>query len=76
MISRKRDEAIVIGHDVEVRVIRVGREGVRLGIVAPPHVSVHRTEIYELVRQENEAAARTFPSTAGFVETIRRRMEP
>ena len=45
VITRKADEAIVIGDGIEVRVLRVGRDGVRLGITAPPDVLVHRREI-------------------------------
>lgn len=57
VFTRKRDEAIVIGDGIEVRILRVGREGVRLGVVAPPSVAVHRREVYEQIRRENESAA-------------------
>ena len=62
VFTRKRDEAIVIGDGIEVRVLRVGRDGVRLGVVAPPSVAVHRREVYDQIRRENEAAA---AATAG-----------
>jgi carbon storage regulator CsrA len=42
-----------------VRVLRVGRSGVRLGITARPDVPVHRQEIYQLVSESNRAAAAT-----------------
>ena len=57
VVTRKRDEAIVIGDGIEVRVLRHGRDGVRLGITAPPHVPVHRQEIYEMIRAANASAA-------------------
>ena len=57
VVTRKRNEAIIIGDGIEVRVLRVGRDGVRLGVTAPPSVPVHRTEIYELICKENRAAA-------------------
>ena len=57
VVTRKRDEAIVIGDGIEVRVLRHGREGVRLGITAPPHVAVHRREVYETIRAANASAA-------------------
>jgi carbon storage regulator len=56
VFTRRRDEAIMIGEGVEVRVLRVGREGVRLGIVAPPDVRVHRREIYDQIRDANQSA--------------------
>ena len=56
VFTRRRDEAIMIGEGVEVRVLRVGKEGVRLGIVAPPEVRVHRGEIYDQIRDANQSA--------------------
>lgn len=56
VITRRREEAIVIGDAIEVRVLRVGRDGVRLGIVAPPDLAVHRREIYEAISRQNQSA--------------------
>ena len=42
VFTRRRQEAIRIGDRIEVRVLRVGRDGVRIGITAPPDVPVHR----------------------------------
>jgi carbon storage regulator CsrA len=42
VFTRRRGEAIIIGGGIEVRVLRVGRDGVRLGVVAPESVPVHR----------------------------------
>jgi len=57
VFTRRRDEAIMIGDSIEVRVLRVGRDGVRLGVTAPAAVAVHRREVYEQIRDENRAAA-------------------
>ncbi|RPJ59698.1 MAG: carbon storage regulator [Acidobacteria bacterium] len=57
VFTRKNGEAIVIGDGVEVRVLRVGRDSVRIGVVAPASVPVHRLEVYEQIRRENQAAA-------------------
>ena len=56
VFTRRRQEAIRIGDRIEVRVLRVGRDGVRIGIKAPPDVPVHREEIYEEIREANRAA--------------------
>ena len=56
VFTRKRHEAIMIGDGVEVRVLRVGKDGVRLGIVAPPEVRVHRREVYDQIRDANQSA--------------------
>ena len=57
VFTRRKHEAIMIGDGVEVRILRVGKEGVRLGIVAPPEVRVHRREVYDQIRAANTAAA-------------------
>lgn len=57
VFTRKRDETIMIGDGIEVRVLRVGRDGVRLGVTAPASIPVHRREIYDLIRDENLRAA-------------------
>ncbi len=62
VFTRKRDEAVVIGDGVEVRVLRIGRDSIRLGVTAPTSVPVHRLEIYEQIRAENQMAAATLGS--------------
>lgn len=57
VFTRKRNETIMIGDGIEVRVLRIGREGVRLGITAPPSVPVHRREVYDQIKAENLRAA-------------------
>lgn len=57
VVTRRKDEAIVIGEGIEIRVVRIGRDEVRLGITAPVEVAVHRREVYEEIRRENEAAS-------------------
>lgn len=68
VITRKADEAIVIGDGIEIRVLRVGRDGVRLGITAPADVSIHRHEIYNAICDANASAARD--TTAASVEHL------
>ena len=76
VITRKRDEAIVIGDGIEIRVLRSGRDGVKLGVTAPPSVSVHRREIYDLIRAENEWAARRSTDLPQLVARLRGRSAP
>ena len=56
VFTRKRNETIMIGDGIEVRVLRIGREGVRIGVTAPPEVAVHRREVYDSIRDENRRA--------------------
>jgi cytosine deaminase len=61
VLSRQRDQSVMIGDDTEVRVVDVRGDKVRLGFIAPREVSVHRKEVYDEIRRENAAAARITP---------------
>lgn len=56
VLSRQRDETIMIGDAIELTVVDIRGDKVRIGIEAPPHVPVHRKEVYEAIRRENEHA--------------------
>jgi carbon storage regulator len=56
VLSRQRDQEIVIGDDIVVTVIEVRGDKVRLGIKAPLHIPVHRNEVYELIQRKAVAA--------------------
>jgi len=58
VLSRQRDEAIMIGDDVEITIVDIRGDKVRLGITAPTRISVHRKEVYAAITQENEKASR------------------
>jgi carbon storage regulator len=57
VLSRQRDESIIIGDNVVVTIVDVRGDKVRLGIQAPAEVSVHRREVYEAIQRENRRAA-------------------
>ncbi|MDX9972140.1 MAG: carbon storage regulator CsrA [FCB group bacterium] len=57
VLTRKENESIMIGDDVEVKVLDLKENQVKLGIVAPRAVSVHRREVYLAIRAENAQAA-------------------
>ena len=57
VLSRQRDETIMIGNDIELTVVDIRGDKVRLGIKAPSHIAVHRKEVFEAIRLENEEAA-------------------
>ncbi len=58
VLTRAKDEAIMIGDDIEITVVEVRGDRVRLGIRAPQHVSIHRKEVYVAIRDANLEAAR------------------
>ena len=57
VLSRHRDETIMIGDDIELTVVDIRGDKVRIGIKAPSNIPVHRKEVYEAIRRENEGAA-------------------
>lgn len=61
VLSRQRDETVVIGDDIEVKIVDIRGDKVRLGITAPPHIPVHRKEVYDAIQKENQAAASVRP---------------
>lgn len=58
VLSRQRDETIMIGDEVEITVVDIRGDKVRLGITAPSRIAVHRKEVYEAIKAENQQAAR------------------
>lgn len=76
VLSRQRDETIMIGDDIEITVVDIRRDKVRLGINAPARVAVHRKEVYEAIRAENEQAARAAgDALADVASTVRPAMK-
>ena len=63
-LTRKKSESIMIGEQVEVVVLSISGEQVRLGIIAPKHVAVHRKEVFEQIQEENKEAQHSAPVTS------------
>ncbi|SFL84353.1 carbon storage regulator CsrA [Salibacterium qingdaonense] len=57
VLTRKPNESIQIGEDIEIKVIAVEGDQVKLGINAPGHVDIHRHEVYLSIQEENNEAA-------------------
>ena len=56
VLSRKKDEKIIIGDNITLMVIEIRGDKVRLGIDAPKDVSVHREEVYNAIKRERHDA--------------------
>jgi carbon storage regulator len=56
ILTRKLDESIIIGNDIEIKIVKVSGNQVHIGISAPKHITVYRHEIYEQVMNENKSA--------------------
>jgi carbon storage regulator len=63
VLTRRTDEKIKIGDDIEISVIEIKGDRVRLGIIAPTTIAVHRTEIYDAIQRERERTGQILNST-------------
>ena len=66
VLTRKTNESIMIGDDIEVKVLDIREGHVKIGVTAPREVSVHRHEVYAAIQEENIRAAQS----SGAVEKI------
>jgi len=56
VLSRQRDESIIIGDNIVITIVDIRGDKVRLGIEAPTEIPVHRQEVYEAIQRENAKA--------------------
>ena len=56
VLSRQRDETIMIGDDIEITIVDIRGDKVRLGICAPTRIAVHRKEVYDAIKSGEEGA--------------------
>ena len=56
-LTRKKGESLILNNDIEITVLEVRGEQVKLGIAAPKSVSIYRKEVYIQIQKENEASA-------------------
>ena len=61
VLSRHRDESIMIGDNVTITVVDIRGDKVRLGIDAPKDIPVHRQEVYDAIKRENQKASQIGP---------------
>ena len=71
VLSRKRGQSVIIGNEIVVKVVEVNRDIIKLGIEAPREISVHREEVYEMIRKENRKACRSILSYKEAVDRAR-----
>jgi carbon storage regulator len=70
VLSRHRDESIIIGDDIVITVVDIRGDKVRLGIAAPIEISVHRQEVYDAIQRENRQASRLEPNDARQIDRL------
>lgn len=70
VLSRKVDERIMIGDEIEVMIVGMEGDQVKLGIDAPKDIPIHRQEVYEEIQEENIAAQASGDETESMAEFL------
>jgi len=70
VLSRKKDESIMIGDQIEIKILAVDGEQIKIGIVAPKTVKVHRSEVFEAIQAQNKEA---LAASSSFLEQLKKK---
>ncbi len=70
VLSRKKDESIMIGDQIEIKILAVDGEQIKIGIVAPKTVKVHRSEVFEAIQAQNKEALSV---SSSFLEQLKKK---
>ncbi|WP_019153840.1 carbon storage regulator CsrA [Robertmurraya massiliosenegalensis] len=68
VLSRKIKESIIVGDQIEISILSIDGDQVKIGINAPKSIDVHRKEIYTSIQQENQSAVSTDKSLIKFIK--------
>ncbi|MEJ2078277.1 MAG: carbon storage regulator CsrA [Acidobacteriota bacterium] len=71
VFTRKSGESLMIGDDIEIRILSVGTEQVRVGISAPRQIPVHRREVYDAIVEQNLRASQSDAPTDDLLSRLR-----
>lgn len=69
VLTRKLNESLMIGDDIEIKIVEINGKTVKIGVEAPKDIQIFRKEIYEEIKQENiEAASKDVVSIVDFIK--------
>lgn len=71
VLSRKKDESIMIGDEIEIQIMEIEDGKVKIGIKAPKSVSIHRAEVFDRIQLENKASIKSVKSFEAFSKKIK-----
>lgn len=75
VLSRKKNESIMIGDTIEIKIISVDGDQVRIGIEAPRHLDVYRKEIFDAIQEENRQATKGMADWSAVKQLIQAKQE-
>jgi len=75
VLTRRKGESVMVGDNIEVKVLDVHAGQVKLGLQAPGNITVHRKEVYEAIQRETRTAAATPPPSPEDISKIFRKPE-
>jgi len=75
ILTRKKDESIMIGDDIEIMVIAIHADNTHIGITAPKDIPVHRKEVYEAIQRKKEQNMKTIEVSDETYEKIKDQIE-
>lgn len=70
ILSRKKDESLIIGGEIEIKIVEISDGKVRIGINAPKNIDVHRKEIYDLIQAENTLSSESKSKVERLAEVL------
>lgn len=68
VLTRKSGESVMIGDDIEIAIVSVSGDQVKIGINAPKHIDIHRKEIYVQIGNENKSASAGVTDLSGLLK--------
>jgi carbon storage regulator len=71
VLTRKRGQSIMLGDAIEISVVEVNGDAVRIGIKAPRELTIYRREIYEAIQEENIRASKAAAKLAAKLKNVR-----
>lgn len=69
VLTRKKDQSIVIGNNIEIKILKMGKNSVEVGITAPKSYSIFREEVFEEIKKKNVEAIKSVET--GDLESIK-----
>lgn len=67
ILSRKKEESLIIEGNIEIKILEIVNGSVKIGIIAPKEIQVHRKEVFEKIKSENQESAGAIKSVRSLV---------